>query len=665
MITPTQNFYRHAVRSPRKLSTGIDKGVDALIGRMKRRSAHVRKLKRDAQKVRKIFDGELAGLTREELSGEIQKLYGQLRGRKKSSAALKLRGLACAAAASKEVLGMVPYQEQLMGALAVEEGLFAEMATGEGKTLTIALAGIVAGWQGQPCHIITANDYLAERDAETMQTLYRFCGLRAGHVIGTHTPSDRKLQYQAPVVYTTSQQLLADFLRDRLSLGSDFTPAQRLMHALVQEEDAPEQELVLRGLHTAIIDEGDNVLIDEAVTPLVISRTYANAPFTACCTIARELALSLMQGRDFQLDRKRKDIRLTPTGEEVVQRHSHRMPPVWRSHDRRNELVVTALVAEHFFIQDTHFVVTDEGKIEIIDEFTGRILPGRTWKQGLHQAVEAKCGLEITDPAETMASMSFQRFFRMFQRLSAFSGTAQESAGELWHIYRLPTVKIPTHRPVIRKEQPAQTYFTREEKFAAMVEEAKGMACEGRSVLIGTRTVSDSERLAELFAQSKICPQVLNAVRHEEEAQIVSRAGEAGMVTIATNMAGRGTDIHVPEAVLLKGGLHVMMAECNASGRIDRQLLGRTGRQGNPGTYRQFHSLEDELFQRFLPKLQRARISAAMKGGLPGARGLLLKSIDRAQALSEKGGVKQRRTVLQMDSWLDEQLSFTRPESRI
>jgi preprotein translocase subunit SecA len=422
---------------------------------------------------------------------------------------------------------------------------------------------------------------------------------------------------------------------------------------------------VLRGLHTAIIDEGDNVLIDEAVTPLVISRTYANAPFTKCCQIARELALSLMQGRDYQMDRKRKDIRLTPAGEEVVQRHSHRMPPVWRSHDRRNELVTTALVAEHFFQKDTHFVVTGEGKIEIIDEFTGRILPGRTWKQGLHQAVEAKSGLEITDPAETMASMSFQRFFRLFQRLSAFSGTAQESAGELWHIYRLPTVRIPTHRPVIRKELQALTFGDRERKFAAMVKEALTISDAGRSVLIGTRTVSDSERLAELFLETKIHPQVLNAVRHEEEAQIITRAGEAGMVTIATNMAGRGTDIQVPTEVLEKGGLHVMMTECNASGRIDRQLLGRTGRQGNPGTCRRYHSLDDELFQRFIPKFNRARISSAVKGGLVGSRRYLLKSIARAQVLSENSGVKQRRTVLQMDSWLDEQLSFTRPESRL
>jgi preprotein translocase subunit SecA len=448
-------------------------------------------------------------------------------------------------------------------------------------------------------------------------------------------------------------------------MGASFHPAERVIHQLSRSGNTSTGDLVLRGLHTAIVDEGDNILIDEAVTPLVISRTYANAPFRECCLLARELALSLMEGRDFLKDAARKDIRLTPRGEQRIQSQLHRFPSIWKSYDRRNELVTTALVAEHFFIENTHFAINEEKKIEIIDEFTGRILPGRTWKQGLHQAVEAKCGLEITDPAETMASMSFQRFFRLFTRLSALSGTAKESADELWHIYRLPTVRIPTHRPTQRVTYPPTCVAAKEEKFDAIVEEALRLSEEGRAVLIGTRTLEDSEVLAVRCRDRGCSPALLNAVRHKEEAAIVAQAGCAGAVTIATNMAGRGTDIPVPEEVLDRGGLHVMMTEVNASGRIDRQLVGRTGRQGNPGSSRTYYCLEDELFQRYVPRSRQKRIAASVKARLPGSTRLLVSAFRYARSVSERAGVKQRRTVLRLDTWLDEQLSFTRPETRI
>jgi len=562
MITPTQLFYTAPPGEPRKIAKGIDRGIDWISGSLKRRGGLHRRLLREADVALRLHDSEIATLSPEAFQAKLADLHRRFR-RGESSSALTRESLACLTRVSTESLQLTPYREQLMGAFAIHEGLFAEMATGEGKTLTIGLAGILAGWRGQPCHVITANDYLAQRDAETMAPLYKACGLEVGYVIGKMSPADRPSQHRLPVVYTTSQELLADFLRDRIKLGADQTPQSRLIKHLQQEGRKSSEELSMRGIHTVIIDEADNILIDEAVTPLIISRTMRGYSFDQCCRIARDLASALRTGDDYRIDFKHNEITLTNCGITSIRRHSHRLPAMWRSHDRRNELVRQALVAAHFFEKDKHYVITEDSKVEIVDEFTGRILPGRTWKQGLHQAIESKEDIPVTNPTETLASMSFQRFFRMFRSIAGVSGTARESSGELWRMYRLAVVCIPTHRPVRREIAKAGVFADRESKYEAVIAEIAAVHATGRPILVGSRTVEASEALSIRLNAINLPHTVLNALRHEEEAAIVKDAGQPGSICIATNMAGRGTDIKLPEEVIARGGLHVIVVEHN------------------------------------------------------------------------------------------------------
>lgn len=662
VTTPSQRFYRASSREPRKVAVGVDRIADRFAGSWHRRPGILRRLRRDALAAMRLDEKSIAGLEGDAFREKLREVHRQVR-RGESGRALTRDSLACLARAARETLGLSPYLEQIMGVIAIGEGLFAEMATGEGKTLTIGLAGILAGWRGQPCHIITSNDYLAKRDAESLRELYRFCGLDVGYVVGEMKQEERPPQYEKPVVYSTSQELLADFLRDRLKLGADQSPQRRLLRYLSPSDSATRGGLVMRGIHTVIIDEADNILIDEAVTPLIISQTLPGDSFAHCCTIARDLAQSLKAGTDFLIDLKHSEITLSNEGKSAIARHSHRLPPVWRSHDRRNELVRQALVAERFFERDKHYVVTKDG-IEIVDEFTGRILPGRTWKQGLHQAIEAKEGLGVTDPTETLASMSFQRFFRSLARISGVSGTARESSHELWRIYRLAVVCIPTHRTIERTISEPRVFSTLAEKHAAVIDEIREKNAAGRPVLVGTRTVEASESLSRLLTKEGLAHSVLNAVRHQEEAEIISHAGEEGRITIATNMAGRGTDIKLSPGIQRRGGLHVIIVEHNLSPRIDRQLVGRSARQGEPGSARFYLCLEDELFRRFLRPFERRRVRRAVQWHTPGYISYACSACSKAQRTAERLGSKQREAVLKMDTWLEEHLSFTRTEAR-
>lgn len=663
MITPTRLFYTAAPRPPRRVARGIDRGADWISGALKRRAQLRRRLKREARAALHLYRKEIAPLSPDAFQEHLTDLHRRFRRGEKSRKLIR-ESFACVARAAAEVLGLTPYEEQLMGAIAIHEGLFAEMATGEGKTLTIGLAAVLAGWRGQPCHVITANDYLAQRDAGTMRPLFEFCGLEVGFVIGEMPPEERPPQYHCAIVYTTSQELLADYLRDRLKLGSDQSPQSRLIRHLEKEAPGANQPLAMRGIHTVIIDEADNILIDEAVTPLIISQTMRGDSFNQCCTIARDLAGVLQAGEDYTIDFKHNEITLTGKGKTAIGRHSHRFPAVWRSHDRRNELLRQALVASHFFLRDKHYVITDEKKVEIVDEFTGRILPGRTWKQGLHQAIEAKEGIRVTDPTETLASMSFQRFFRMFSLIAGVSGTARESSGELWRIYRLAVVCIPTHRPVIRKVEKVRVCPDRETKYEEVVKEIAEVNSSGRPVLVGTRTVEASEALSESLRQLELKHSVLNAVRHEEEAEIVKSAGERGSICIATNMAGRGTDITLSPEVVALGGLHVIVVEHNLSPRIDRQLVGRSARQGEPGSTRYYLAPDDELLVRFLPPGERRHLKELLESGRGTNANAALRACRKAQRTAENLGEKQREAVLRMDTWIEEHLAFTRAEAR-
>jgi preprotein translocase subunit SecA len=561
-------------------------------------------------------------------------------------------------------LGLRPFPVQVMGAMALHKGTLAEMATGEGKSLTACLPAALAAWTGRPCHFVTVNDYLANRDAVEMRPFYAFCGVSVGCVQGGMAPEERRQNYEKGVVYTTLKELVADFLRDRLIIGGLQNASRRLLREMLQPGHRGPEGVVLRGLDTAIVDEADSVLIDEAVTPLIISRAQENKPLVEACQTAYDIASMLRLDEDYKKNIKFREVHLTKDGLMKVEEQARMLPGIWRGTARRIELVQQALTAREFYQRDKQYVIQDE-KVAIVDEFTGRLMPNRTWRHGLHQAVEAKEGLEVNDPSETLARLSFQRFFRFFRKLSGMTGTAKEAVAELWYIYKLPVLAIPTNRPCIRKMHPDRVFATQDEKWEAVVQEIERWHNTGRPVLVGTRSVKASEKLAELLG-ARDCPfNLLNAVRHKEEAQIVAAAGEQNRITIATNMAGRGTDIKLGRGVTDIGGLHVIATERHESGRIDRQLFGRCARQGDPGSAQAFMSLEDELVQRFVPASMRNRLTSALKRKTPGAGRLSQAGLSHAQRAAKRLAYRQRRNVLQMDTWLEEALAFTGTGSAI
>jgi preprotein translocase subunit SecA len=561
-------------------------------------------------------------------------------------------------------LGLRPFPVQVMGAMALYRGTLAEMATGEGKSLTACLPAVLAGWTGRPCHFVTVNDYLANRDAVEMRPFYAFCGVSVGCVQAGMAPEERRQNYEKDAVYTTLKELVADFLRDRLIIGGLHNASRRLLREMLQPGRRGPEGVVLRGLDTAIVDEADSVLIDEAVTPLIISRAQENKPLVEACQTAHDIASMLRLDEHYKKDIKFREVHLTKDGLTMVEEQARMLPGIWRGTARRIELVQQALTAREFYKRDKQYVIQDE-KVAIVDEFTGRLMPNRTWRHGLHQAVEAKEGLEVNDPSETLARLSFQRFFRFFRRLSGMTGTAREAVAELWTIYKLPVLAIPTNRPCIRKILPDRVFATGEEKWDAVVQEIERCHSTGRPVLVGTRSVRASEKLAELLAGRNHPYNLLNAVRHKEEAQIVAAAGEENRITIATNMAGRGTDIKLGRGVADMGGLHVIATERHESGRIDRQLFGRCARQGDPGSAQAFMSLEDELFQRFVSAPMRNRLASALKRKTPGAGRLSQAGLSHAQRAAQRLAYRQRRNVLRMDTWLEEALAFAGTGSSI
>jgi preprotein translocase subunit SecA len=505
--------------------------------------------------------------------------------------------------------------------------------------------------------VVTANDYLASRDAEWLAPFYGYCGLSAGCVTGGMEPLDRRMNYQRDITYTTSKEVVADFLRDRLQLGPLVDSTRRLLRTMLKGSAAGRDGLVLRGLHTAIVDEADSALIDEAVTPLIISRQQENEPLRRACEIAHVLSQSLVAGEDYHADARRQEIRLERAGVAKLAARASELPGMWRGAERRAELVTQALRAREFFHLGKQYVVLEE-KIVIVDEFTGRLMHQRTWREGLHQAVEAKEGVSVTTPAETLARLSFQRFFRFYRKLSGLSGTVWEAGREVWQIYRLPVVRIPTNRPCQRVELPDRVFAAAEEKWMAIAEEIAQRHARRQPVLVGTRSVAASERLAERLAALGLSFNLLNATRHREEAEIVAQAGEPGRITIATNMAGRGTDIKLGDGVEEIGGLHVILTERHESRRIDRQLMGRAARQGDHGSAQAFVSLDDELPMRHAPEWLRERLRGPVAAGVPCAKALAGKLIERAQRHSERAAFQQRRQVLQTDTWIEQSLAF-------
>ena len=659
MNTPSQDYRAVCLNVPSELHKGLDCVSNYVAGRYQGRSGQLSDLNKEAEqivanslKLRYESDSRL----QEHITG-LQVIFRR-QGRGHEEYLTEAMGVL--SEISYRTVGLRPYPVQIMGAMALYRGFLIEMATGEGKSLTACFPAILAGWTKRPCHIITANDYLAGRDADEMGPFYSFCNVSVGSVNNQMETIERRVNYEKDVVYTTSKEILADFLRDRLKMGSCNQPSRRIIKLMQKKGSQGNEGLVMRGLDTAIIDEADSVLIDEAVTPLIISHPVVNAHLEEACLNAGNMAKTLNASMDYIIDVKYREITLTKAGQEKIESLAESLPGMWTGNIRRDELIIQALTAREFYHRDKQYVVK-EGKVVIVDEFTGRLMPDRTWRQGLHQAVEAIEGVELSDPSETLARLSFQRFFRFFRKLSGMTGTAKESASEFWHIYSLPVIKIPTNRPCIRKQEPDKVFSTNDKKLKAVIDEVIKVHDTGRPVLVGTRNIKISDKLASMLTERGLSINLLNALKHKEEAEIVAAAGQRYAITIATNMAGRGTDIKLGDGIAELGGLHVIATERHESGRIDRQLIGRCARQGDPGSARVFISIEDDLMQRFLPSPGRRWISSAIDKKAPYMKSIAESLNAFIQKSASSIAFRQRRKVMQMDTWLAEALSFTGP----
>ncbi len=484
-----------------------------------------------------------------------------------------------------------PYVTQIAGALGILQNCIVEMATGEGKTLTAALAAVIAGWRGKGCHVVTSNDYLAARDAEIMQSFFNACLLTSASVTQGCELVHRKMAYACDITYLTSKEAAADFLRDQINLGQHKSYERVLARALV---GAGLPSFVQRGLCYAIVDEADSVLCDGGSTPLIISVPRENAPKPEQYILASQIADGLETGKDFKVNQLYREIQLSDLGKKNVLATT--LPPNnWAKNARAIELVTQALEARVFFKQDVHYVL-HEDKVVIVDEGTGRIMPDHEWRDGMHQAVSAKEGLEVVPPRTTSNQTTFQDFFLRYKVLGGMTGTAWEARKEFLQFYRMNVVRIPTHKPCLRIRNYRAFHKTEQDKINDIVHCVQLEQNKGRAVLVGTKSIKASEDISAALTKHNIKHEVLNALQHEKEAGIISEAGYPHAVTVATNMAGRGTDIKLMPGVDEKGGLHVILSEMHSSARIDRQLYGRSARQGDPGSYADIICIEDDLF---------------------------------------------------------------------
>jgi preprotein translocase subunit SecA len=552
---------------------------------------------------------------------------------------------------SGRTLGMRHFDVQLLGGWAMMRGKVAEMETGEGKTLTATLPAATAALAGIPVHIITVNDFLVARDAAWMKPLYDVLGLSVGTILEGMGPTDRRRAYGCSITYCTNKQVVFDYLKDRLLLQQE----NRALHLKIEalhRADPRVSRLMMRGLCFAVVDEADSVLVDEARTPLIISGGRGAGDEERVYRQALDASRRMLAGRDYLVSERERHVDLTDLGRAHAARLTNRYGGVWNAPGHRENIVRQALTALHLHLRDKHYIV-DEGQVRIVDEYTGRVMADRSWERGLHQMVEAKEGLEISGRQETLARISYQRFFRRYLRLAGMTGTAREVAGELWAVYGLNTVRIPTNRPQARKIHGDLLYPTSQTKWQAIAEQVAELHKSGRPVLVGTRSVADSEHISGLLSEAGIPHSVLNARQNRTEAEIVAQAGQPGRVTVATNMAGRGTDIRLAPGVGEAGGLFVIASERHEAGRIDRQLFGRSGRQGDPGEGQAMVSLDDELVRSVFGSL----LDRLRSGHLPGWLGRMLFSW--AQRTTERRHSAIRKRLLHSDESLQDLLAFS------
>ncbi|MDD5389789.1 MAG: hypothetical protein PHD37_10605 [Gallionellaceae bacterium] len=608
------------------------------------------------------FRARLAALAREagkeaEAVAQLDDAELAIQMRIKSRLAIQGGNLAPALARVREAawrsLGKRPFDSQLMGAAALMAGKLAEMQTGEGKTLTAALAASVAAASGAPVHVVTVNDYLAQRDADDMQPLFAFLGLSVGTIVTGMSLGARRAAYARDITYCTNKELVFDYLKDRVAAGGRASRAQIKVRALLGVEE--QVGMLLRGLHFAIVDEADSIMIDEARTPLILAEKGPTSGDPKMYKQALALARELKEGEHYEMSLARRELHLSETGKADLYQRAKELGGTWLSGKAREQLVSQALRALLLFHRDQHYLVSKQRKVEIIDEYTGRVLEGRTWEQGLHQLIEAKENCMLSEHNRTLARITYQRFFRRYLRLSGMTGTAKEVGGELHAVYGLEVVAIPTNRPCIRIREPDVCCPDEDDKWRAVAEEAARLRQRNVPVLIGTRSLEASEALAVVLKKMALPHRVLNARQDAEEAEIIAQAGQPGMITVATNMAGRGTDIRLEEGVADSGGLHVILTEFHDSPRVDRQLIGRCARQGDPGCAIAIVAFDDALFREHGGWLYKLLARTSGHALSPLSLSLLRR---RCQHAAERIHGRERRDTLKQDRDLDTMLAF-------
>lgn len=578
------------------------------------------------------LENQIKALTDAEMAAQTPKLKQRL----ESGATLDdllPEAFATVREATWRTLGMRHFDVQLMGGIVLHEGNIAEMKTGEGKTLVAPLAAYLNSLTGKGVHVVTVNDYLARRDAEWMGKVFRFLGLSVGVILHGLTDAERKVAYNADITYGTNNEFGFDYLRDNMKFNRE--------------------SLAQKALHFAIVDEVDSILIDEARTPLIISGPAEKS--TSLYYDVNNIIPGLKPEEHFTVDEKSKTAVLTEEGVARAEQLLH----VDNLYDTKNIDVLhhvnQALKAHTLFTLDVDYIVKD-GEVIIVDEFTGRLMPGRRYSEGLHQALEAKEKVKIANENQTLATITFQNFFRMYEKLSGMTGTAETEAAEFEKIYNLSVVAIPTNKPMIRTDFPDVIFRTKKEKFEAVLDEIVALHKKGQPVLVGTVNIDVSEAVSEKLKKRGVPHNVLNAKNHEHEAEIVANAGQKGTVTISTNMAGRGTDIVLGTGVTDLGGLHILGTERHESRRIDNQLRGRSGRQGDPGSSRFYLSLEDDLLRIFGgERISGIMSRLGMQEGEPIEHKMISRAIENAQSKVEGHNFNIRKQILEYDDVMNQQ----------
>lgn len=595
--------------------------------------------KKELKRLNKIADqidsyaDAMAALTDEQLQAKTDEFRGRYQ-KGETLDQLLPEAFAVVREAAKRVLGLYPYRVQLMGGCVLHDGNIPEMKTGEGKTLTATMPVYLNALTGEGVHVVTVNEYLSTRDASEMGDLYNFLGLTVGLNLNSKSANEKREAYACDITYSTNNELGFDYLRDNM---------------VVYRE-----QMVQRPLNYAIVDEVDSILIDEARTPLIISGQAEQS--TALYSRADHFVKQLKADEDYKIDVQSKTISLTDEGISKAEEHFNLNNLYDIENTALTHHIDQSLRANYIMLRDIDYVVQD-GKVLIVDQFTGRIMDGRRYSDGLHQAIEAKEGVEIEDETKTMANITFQNYFRMYKKLAGMTGTAKTEEEEFREIYNIQVVQIPTNKPIARKDHADLLYPTLESKFKAVVADIKERHTKGQPVLVGTVAVETSELISEMLNKEKVPHEVLNAKNHFKEAEIILNAGQKGAVTIATNMAGRGTDIKLGLGVIELGGLAVIGTERHESRRIDNQLRGRAGRQGDPGVSQFYLSLEDDLMKRFGSERIKAlldRMKLDDEDAVIQSK-MLTKQVESAQKRVEGNNYDTRKNVLQYDDVMREQ----------